>query len=292
MNEIMQILDLGRTGAIIGFICFLFGVLLSYYFYKKGETRIKPAYVRYDGQVIGINENSLQSDIKIVYKDQEIKNLVRTVFIIWNDGRKTLDQSHFTAAYPPQICFSEGAVVYAWSVKKVTNMSSEVSVIRKSESTQNLNLNFSHLDYQDGAVIEIYHNDGWDSPVILSGFKECKNGFEFRGRIAEFSPKMAPESLFSRSLREYNIPKIQIAIGVILIVIGLLPNEVRYSLNNPEWLLPFKREIEGNSLVPIVAGCLFTIISILSLVQKSKKKFPVELLSLDPVRGIERHNAV
>lgn len=282
MNEALQILDLGRTGTIIGLVSFFLGIAVTYYFYKKSESKIQPAYVRYDDQVIEIIDTSLQRDIKLLYKNKEVTNLVKTVLVIWNDGRKTLDKSHITTTCPPQIKFHDRATIYSWAVKRVSNALSEVTVRRSSDAANSLELSFSHLDHCDGAVIEIYHDDTWGWPLIISGFKECRSGFDFRGRITQSSLEAKPKSLIAKSLREHNIPKIQIALGLLLIIFGLLPHEVRNSLNNPEWMLSFQKEMGDSRMIPIAVGILFTLISTASLMQKSKKRFPDNLVQVDP----------
>ncbi len=73
-----------------GFLIGILGIVLSIIFYLKGSKKKNPAFEISGINIISENINNKVNDIKIIYKDTEIKSLTVTKVAIWNSGNDTI----------------------------------------------------------------------------------------------------------------------------------------------------------------------------------------------------------
>jgi hypothetical protein len=70
MSNILDTLNIGWVGVLIGVLCSMLGIAIGHHLQKKSEKKIGPSYLIDDVHIIGISENKLPSEIKITWRNQ------------------------------------------------------------------------------------------------------------------------------------------------------------------------------------------------------------------------------
>src|SRR4051812_18223643 len=84
-------MDAGMWGIILGVVGILTGVLVSWYFYKKGKRKTSlRVLLEYQTQIFSNIDPDLKNHLVITYDDVEVENLHQVQFIVINDGTEPI----------------------------------------------------------------------------------------------------------------------------------------------------------------------------------------------------------
>ncbi|MCQ2228641.1 MAG: hypothetical protein MJZ13_02715 [Bacteroidales bacterium] len=92
----------------------------------------------------------IHEQMKLSFKDKEIKNLFCSKVTIWNDGKHTIRYSDLVEKHLSVKNIDNGSILDA-GIDKITDESNKIKL------SPNRNITLDHLEPKDGAVFLIYH---------------------------------------------------------------------------------------------------------------------------------------
>lgn len=148
LQQFLKILSDGLTGSIIGITGILIAIAtifiarkrkLVVYYYKK--TRVMK---NFENQIDGLEIN---------YNGQPISNLTSTRIAIWNNGREVVRRDDVARKDPITIHFRE-MIIGEPTISFALSDSSEIELAYHQNK---ITLYFDHLEFGEGAVIQVFH---------------------------------------------------------------------------------------------------------------------------------------
>jgi hypothetical protein len=178
MNQLLDFLNQGWVGSAIGIGGIIIGALLGVYFYRRSRQGAQIAYHYKTVRVLGAMGHTLPEAVKITFRNRQINNLCRTLILVWNNSDKTIYGANIVKEDPLRIRIGKGALVLDARIVKVTREvnkweSLDIFSIDPAET----NISFDYLDAGDGCVIETFHTESNDTPILLGSIHEMPKGF-------------------------------------------------------------------------------------------------------------------
>ena len=152
---------------ILAVVSIIIGVLVSYFFYRRGLQSKEPCWDVSDHNLI-YNHKSLISDVKILYRDEQVDSLSVAKIVFWNRGRETIERRHIVPADRLRIVPGGDARLLEVAIVATSRPGNEVTV-SPSEDGREATIDFSYLDQGDGVVIQVVHSGSWMERPALQG---------------------------------------------------------------------------------------------------------------------------
>ncbi|USK54383.1 hypothetical protein LIS82_22960 [Cytobacillus solani] len=171
MGQILEFLNQGWVGAVIGII----SVLYAFIIYKISKIGTRLVYQWKSLKIISKGKK-VPDEIEIIYKGKSVDRLIKTQIIIWNSGKKTVNGEDIVKEDPLKMIFSNNEEIISVNITKVTREINQFSYSVSEEEKNELNFKFGFLDPGDGVVLEIFHTDNNRYPKISGTIKGMPQG--------------------------------------------------------------------------------------------------------------------
>lgn len=138
--------------AIIGILgTLVFGITTIVVTRRKKE----PVWAYKTINIVELGTN-VPSELKLTYNGKAVKDVYRTTLILFNRGKEPIRENDKTE--PVTIYFMGGEILNEPIIKATSNEAIAFSAKRGVKNNEHfVELNFLHLDHDDGAVMEIMH---------------------------------------------------------------------------------------------------------------------------------------
>jgi hypothetical protein len=142
----------------------IIGIVAGYYLSRRSK---EPCWaIRSNNIIEGYSDK--YDNLKILFKNESIKNLTISKVLFWNNGVETIDRPDIETANKLRIeCISDAEIL---DVKiLVSNHSSNQFEVIVSDDKKCAYIQFDYLDQQQGAVIQIIHTGIGSNDLHLTG---------------------------------------------------------------------------------------------------------------------------
>ncbi|WP_089724175.1 hypothetical protein [Candidatus Thiosymbion oneisti] len=280
-QDVFQFFNQGWVGSIIGIIGIILGGI-GIFSYKISKSIAKPSYQKSSLRLLGRNDDNLPKDVTILFKGKEVDRLTKNTLILWNNGTEVLNGEDIISSDPLRISFKDGENILSYKILKKTKDVNGFQLKVKEESPHELYFNYSYLDPGDGVSIEVLHDSKERYPELKGTIKGLPKGFEDLGRVYTNSiPNriIKPTSLIAILFGHRKLVFLwAILIGIGMIILGLLPQEIRDLLLTESG--ENKPKIDQSSLFVILG--LFYAAMPASVLWLRRKKYP-KLLEIEEI---------
>jgi hypothetical protein len=172
---------LANLGLEVIIVIGLIIIYLSFVTYKLLTIDAKLAYETYNINIIKVNSELLQDQIEISFKGSKINRLTENIVVFWNAGKKTLFGKDILKNNPIRFeycnCDKNGSGrVLSATLLRESRKTNNFSLKVDEDMSNIVNLNFSHLEPGEGAVIELLHSTKNDFPEIKGEIKGVPRG--------------------------------------------------------------------------------------------------------------------
>ncbi len=114
-------------------------------------------------------------DLKILYKDKEINNLIISKVAFWNNGRSTIRKEDIAEADPIRISMDGDSKIYHARIIKKDKANNLIINWPENKENNFINIFFDYLNKNDGGVIEVLHTgDTLRKLKVTGSLKGCK----------------------------------------------------------------------------------------------------------------------
>ncbi len=148
----------------------LISFFLSIFFYKNSKReKILCYYFRSNTLIEGINEKL--SGLQLNYNDLPQERITITKFIIWNNGKQTIDCRDVVSNNPLRIKCSKEINILDIQITKLSENSNSVKIkdIIIKDDYQFNEIEFDFLDHKDFIKIQFVHNGKENELFELTG---------------------------------------------------------------------------------------------------------------------------
>lgn len=245
-------------------IVFFLGILGSWIIYTLTRKKREICYSIMERYLI-VDYVSRIEDLEIIYRGEQIENLLATRILFWNRGGKTIRKSDIAERDLIKIRFEEGSKVLDASKLFETSDINDISV-RVLENDRTVELTFDFIAKNDGGVIEIL-TAGRSETIELLGtvMDEKKDFFETEVEEVIFTKK--------EKIKSYLSPIFNTLVGLMFLMFIIIV----FSLGN----------VEDSSL--IVFFIVISILGITALISGFKALNDIRKSSLPTTfKGVER----
>jgi hypothetical protein len=172
---------LANLGLEVIIVIGLIIIYLSFVTYKLLTIDAKLAYETYNINIIKVNSELLQDQIEISFKGSKINRLTENIVVFWNAGKKTLFGKDILKNNPIRFeycnCDKNGSGrVLSATLLRESRKTNNFSLKVDEDMSNIVNLNFSHLEPGEGAVIELLLSTKNDFPEIKGEIKGVPRG--------------------------------------------------------------------------------------------------------------------
>lgn len=284
MGILFNFFNQGWVGAIIGII----GVLIAIYTYKS--TKIGPRLVFQMNSLKIIGKNEITPDeITIFYKGIKVPRVIKTTFIIWNSGTKTIDGHNIVKSDPLRLEFKESEEIIGASILKSTKEVNQFEIMNDENKRNVLNIDFEYLDPNDGVTIEILHTDIMRYPEFKGTIKGMPDGVVNWGNKSSRSNNNK-SSLIGKIMKSFfnfiSINLRQFLWLMLIIGVGL----TAFSIIVPNYFESFAQEIiiafdNENSIFSsfLIVGITYSVLPFINI-WTTRKRYP-KLLVVEKLEG-------
>ncbi|WP_421277569.1 hypothetical protein [Aeromonas veronii] len=275
MSKFFEFFNQGWVGSLIGVIGIILGIV-GIFSYRISKSAPKPSYQRSSLRLIGREEDNLPNDVAVTYKGNVVERLTKTTLILWNNGTETLDGSNVVEKDPLSISFESEDKILSYKVLKETKDTNAFSVHELPGCQNKLLFTFEYLDPDDGVVIELLHDSAQKYPKISGTIKGLPEGFIDQGRVLEQKNINLKGPLKIILDRPKLIFGAAIAVGLGMVIFGILPNEVRGYIAELLSESSTQKTIDQQPLFFVVFGLFYAAPSAF-LLWSRRKKYPKQL---------------
>lgn len=269
MEQIFNFFNQGWVGSLIGIVGVISGIV-GIFSYKISRSTAKPAFQKRSLHLLGREKDNLPDAVVITYNGVAVDQLTKNTIVIWNNGTEVLNGEDLVKSDQLRIQLPEGTNLLSWKISKTTKDAN--NFLLSQVSSNKLEINFTYLDPNDGASIELLHDSKENYPKILGTIRGLPKGVEDLGTIV-YSKPIKNSSPFNILIAH---PKlilwITLLVGIGFMVLGLLPHDTlglqqALKLGNdaisPKWSL-------------VIAGSLYAVMPAL-LLWSRRAKYPKSL---------------
>ncbi|MFW0737812.1 hypothetical protein [Flavobacterium sp. T12S277] len=153
----------GNFGNILGII----GIILAYYFYYKGKSKKEIFYEIIGFNLINENLNQKVSELKISYKNKDIKYLTVSKIAIWNSGNTTIWENEIPENNKIQINICNNYEILEYELIENEDVDSKLNITKIDD--KHLEINFKFLEPNKGVVLKLIHTSKTSNDVSIKG---------------------------------------------------------------------------------------------------------------------------
>lgn len=177
----------------------VFSIVSGFYFYYISLSEKEPYYFYSTPQLIAEKANN---DLKILYKDSEVKNVYLTNLILWNNGKDYIDNSDFIKSKPIKFYSIKDLKILSASINKKSRDDINFTSIIKNDTLfislegeeaieQGDGVNF-HILFAENSKLKTIDNPKF---VLSSRVKGTKKGFEYFD-VNNFNKENSSQNIF------------------------------------------------------------------------------------------------
>lgn len=145
--------------------------------FKKAD-RINPVFIKRSTLLLRKNIIKIEN-LNIEYKGQITDNFTATTIVLWNDGKRTIENNDIASTNSLRIIAAEGIKIFECTLLHRSTPESQFEVMPDYE-TNTIAIHFEYLDSTQGAAIRIYHSGSNSEDVDVTGT------FKSHGKIVSF----------------------------------------------------------------------------------------------------------
>lgn len=187
IKNVIDFLNNGWVGSTIAILGIVIGVLIAIWSSFVSRIGGRPVYQYRSLRLIGTNYSAMPSDVEVRFKGQIVNRLTKTEVVIWNSGNQTINGAAIVLNDPLRFEFGNGSRILDVSVLRVTRDVNDFKAKIDPKSQGAVLIDFDYLDPDDGALIEILHNDGVGEPDVMGSIRGVPKGMKNLGRIGKVS---------------------------------------------------------------------------------------------------------
>lgn len=171
MNEIIEFFQTNPWLNVLSIILAFIGLILTIYYALKGKKEKVPCFSSNTYNLFSKTHSTID-DLVINYNGKALNELNITKFGFWNAGKATVDSNDIAPLNPLFIKPNKGEILKADLIYQV-NPSNNFTI---SNDGKSIKLNFDYVDFNEGAVIQIFHEQGCKFSLFgsLKGVRKIK----------------------------------------------------------------------------------------------------------------------
>ena len=136
---------------ILAVVFFIATIVLAIRLNKKKL----PTWGHTTNKIIGLGTKT-PPELKLTYKDKQVTDVYRTLFIFINRGNEPIRSNDVTSRV--NVNLSKSFILREPIIRAVSNKENDFSIkYSNSDTESNVELDFNYIDHNDGVVIEILH---------------------------------------------------------------------------------------------------------------------------------------
>ena len=151
---------------LIAAVTLVASVVVSYLFYRLTKKERRPVYVVTGNTVVRAHP---EQEIEVHYKGLPVPVVTRTLVIFWNAGHESIRLSDVVENHPLRIKLLDDSVVLDAQILATTRSEIDFTCLVDDNRTDIVAVSFSHLNYCDGATVEILHTGNNPSDAKVEG---------------------------------------------------------------------------------------------------------------------------
>lgn len=157
----MAVINAGWFGILMGGII---GIVVSYYFFRKGSKRTSVAVQINHAAIIAPDRPDEKLEVR--YDGKVVPRVTRSVIGLWNDGNETIRRSDLSRRDEPRIVVESPAEILRVNILTRTREATGAGV--PHVSFHDARLDFDFLNPRDGYSVEVIHT-GTDADLRVTG---------------------------------------------------------------------------------------------------------------------------
>ena len=216
MDFVPTILAQNWLGTLIG----LAGLVIAVHFYRASRVGARLAYQATSLRVIGGTEPELPAEVTVLFNQQPVPRVTKTVLVLWNSGTRTIPGEDIVAEDKLRISFDEGTQILGADVIHRTRQVNNFRVEKSTTSPYEATCAFDYLDAGDGVVVELLHTSSRHYPEVRGSVREIPTGVTDYGPLPREVPIFSLPFFRVISLRFFT--SFTLVVGLAFVVIGLL----------------------------------------------------------------------
>lgn len=165
MSSVLNWFDNSPWLNIISLLIGVLGIFLAYYFYHKAKKDKAPVFSRQTFYIIRPNL-ATRRNIEVRYKDKKVEKLTLTRLAFWNNGKEPIRREDISSSDPLKIIATDNVNIFDIEIK-YQNQVNNFSIEKRSDNSADILFDF--VNYNDGIVLDIYHNGDGNESVYLKG---------------------------------------------------------------------------------------------------------------------------
>lgn len=218
MEFILHSLAQNWLGASIGLI----GVILGVHFYRASRIGARLAYQASGLRLIGGKKPQLPSQVTVLFSDQPVDMLTRTLVVLWNSGAKTIRGEDVVDDDRLRIAFDEGARILKASVTDMTRQANKFRIDKSTTSPHEALCSFDYLDSGDGVVVELLHTSAHRYPKVEGTVRGIPRGVTDYGSLFRALPPLPILPGFRFAVMNPRVfLRVMLIFGLALTILGL-----------------------------------------------------------------------
>lgn len=150
-------------GNILGVI----GIILAIYFNYIGKRKKEIFYEITSFNLINENLNKKVSELKISYKNIDIKYLTISKIAIWNSGNSTIWESEIPENNKIQIDICNSYEILDYELIENEDVDSKLNI--KKNNDKSLEINFNFIEPDKGFVLKLIHTSRTSNDISVKG---------------------------------------------------------------------------------------------------------------------------
>ena len=145
---------------IVGWALGIFGIALSIIFYFRQKRHKFVSYQTRISHVLGTKRSDIPGEIKIFFKDREIKNIYSINILIWNCGNESIRGHELVPDGTLRLKFSSGEIIKIETpYYSRPHLGQSTTISPDGGSDHEVKISFTYLDSGDGFEVEILCSD-------------------------------------------------------------------------------------------------------------------------------------
>ncbi len=177
METLKELFSPGWVGSLLS----LAGLVAAIILYRASLVGARPVFQAWSDRIVG--PAPAQSGITIAYHGKPIQRLTRTVITFWNSGRGVLRSEDVVRGHPIRVTFRPDTVILDVRVRAVTRavLGFQSTIVPDAKA---IAIDFDYMDPGDGAVMDILHTGGFESPTFHGTVKGVPTGVQDWGLLS------------------------------------------------------------------------------------------------------------
>ena len=155
--------------------------------------RVRPYSVCFQSSSHKLFDYRIEPDSS--HEEPRTVRLVSTKVVLWNGGGRALVYEHHVKE-PIRLSFGESdSIVH----HRILKQSDNIACIIEKVDQRSVVVTFSHLDRNDGFVVELFHDSEWQDPKIDGVILDHPKGFRNLGTMATGSARWLRRAIMRQS---------------------------------------------------------------------------------------------